>query len=308
VVLWAPEVDPRQVAGLASTRTYPLRSSFRPSYNMAVNLVGTVGTDAARELLESSFAQFQADRSVVGLARQVHKNEETMAVYAVEAGCDEGDFAEYFAIRQQIAQTEKAMARSNAASRRIAVVESVARLKIGDVIRVPSGRRSGLAIVLDPGVGAFGEPRPLVLTEDRWAGRIPAAEFTAEVEPLARVRVPKHFNHRSPQERRDLASTLRQVTLPPSAGRRGRAGKSGPGRCRGTGRARRATTAVAPPPLPLLPGAGGSRPLGGTARTAGPRHRGAAREGAQPQGLAGPYLRSGLLPCWSDAATWPTRR
>ena len=39
VVLWSPGVDPEQVAGLASTRTYPLRSSFRPSYNMAVNLV-----------------------------------------------------------------------------------------------------------------------------------------------------------------------------------------------------------------------------------------------------------------------------
>jgi ATP-dependent RNA helicase HelY len=83
--------------------------------------------------------------------------------------------------------------------------------------------------VLDPGIGAFGEPRPLILTEDRWAGRIPAAEFTAEVESLAKVRVPKHFNHRSPQERRDLAATLRQVVLPASAGRRGRAGKGGKG-------------------------------------------------------------------------------
>src|SRR5438067_1753062 len=70
VVVWSPEVDPRHVAGLASTRTYPLRSSFRPSYNMAVNLVGTVGAERARALLESSFAQFQADRSVVGLARR----------------------------------------------------------------------------------------------------------------------------------------------------------------------------------------------------------------------------------------------
>src|SRR3954453_18202969 len=39
VVLWQPGMNPRHVAGLASTRTYPLRSSFRPSYNMAVNLV-----------------------------------------------------------------------------------------------------------------------------------------------------------------------------------------------------------------------------------------------------------------------------
>ena len=43
MVIWNPDVDPRHVAGLASTRTYPLRSSFRPSYNMAVNLVGSLG-------------------------------------------------------------------------------------------------------------------------------------------------------------------------------------------------------------------------------------------------------------------------
>src|SRR4029453_5580906 len=84
VVLWNPDVDPRHVAGLASTRTYPLRSSFRPSYNMAVNLVGSVGAERSRELLESSFAQFQADRSVVGLARQVQRNVEAIQTYAAE--------------------------------------------------------------------------------------------------------------------------------------------------------------------------------------------------------------------------------
>ena len=40
VVVWHQGFDPGALAGLASTRTYPLRSSFRPSYNMAVNLVG----------------------------------------------------------------------------------------------------------------------------------------------------------------------------------------------------------------------------------------------------------------------------
>ena len=74
VVVWGPGVDPKAVAGLASTRTYPLRSSFRPAYNMAVNLVDRLGARAARELLEQSFAQFQADRSVVGLARRIERN------------------------------------------------------------------------------------------------------------------------------------------------------------------------------------------------------------------------------------------
>ena len=71
-------MDPAPVAGLAGTRTYPLRSSFRPSYNMAVNLVGQVGRSAPATLLESSFAQFQADRAVVGIARQVRRNEEAL--------------------------------------------------------------------------------------------------------------------------------------------------------------------------------------------------------------------------------------
>jgi ATP-dependent RNA helicase HelY len=232
VVVWAPEIDPQHVAGLASTRTYPLRSSFRPSYNMAVNLVGSVGVAAARELLESSFAQFQADRSVVGLARQVQRNTEAMGQYEHSMTCHLGDFAGYFDLRIAIADRERALAKQGAAQRRAAAVESLERLRIGDVIRVPSGRRAGLAVVLDPGTGGFGEPRPMVLTEDRWAGRVAATEFASPVQPLARVRVPKHFNPRSPQARRDLAASLRNASAavglgqasPHDAGRRGRGG------------------------------------------------------------------------------------
>ncbi|HET8658408.1 MAG TPA: DEAD/DEAH box helicase, partial [Micromonosporaceae bacterium] len=102
VVVWGPEVDPRHVAGLASTRTYPLRSSFRPSYNMAVNLVHQVGRPTARELLESSFAQFQADKAVVGMARQLRKAEEGMAGYAEAAECHLGDFMEYSTLRRRL--------------------------------------------------------------------------------------------------------------------------------------------------------------------------------------------------------------
>jgi ATP-dependent RNA helicase HelY len=211
VVVWAPELDPRHVAGLASTRTYPLRSSFRPSYNMAVNLVGSVGMPAAHELLETSFAQFQADRSVVGFARQVQRNTEAMQTYLEEMTCHLGNFEEYFALRAAIADRERQLARQGKAQKRAAAVESIERLRIGDVIRVPHGRRAGLAVVLDSGTAGFGEPRPLVLTEDRWAGRISSGDFAEPVEPLTRVRVPKHFNHRSPQERRDLASLLRSA-------------------------------------------------------------------------------------------------
>ncbi len=208
VVLWSPEVDPRHVAGLASTRTYPLRSSFRPSYNMAINLVGTVGAQKSRDLLESSFAQFQADRSVVGLARQVQRNVDTMQTYAGDAACHHGDFEEYFGIRVAIADRERALARQGTQQRRAAAVSSLERLRVGDVIRVPQGRRAGLAVVIEPPGGGFGEPRPLVLTQDRWAGRVGPGDFPSPVEVLDRIRVPKHFNPRSPGMRRDLAASV----------------------------------------------------------------------------------------------------
>jgi ATP-dependent RNA helicase HelY len=220
VVLWQPGLDPRQVAGLASTRTYPLRSSFRPSYNMAVNLVGTVGREPARALLESSFAQFQADRSVVGLARQVSRNLEGLEGYQEGMTCHLGDVHEYDDLRQAIRGRESELASTSSAQRRAQAAKSLEQLRPGDVIAVPHGRRSGLAVVIDPGLGAPGQAHPLVVTADRWAGRLSEADFHAAVEPLGRVRVPKSFNHRSPQARRDLASSLRALGLQP--GRPGR--------------------------------------------------------------------------------------
>ncbi len=213
VVQWSPGVDPGLVAGLASTRTYPLHSSFRPSYNMAVNLVGQVGRAAARRLLESSFAQFQADRSVVGLARQVARNGEALDGYAETMRCHLGDFTAYAGLRRRIKERESLLSREGATRRRSMALESLETLRPGDVIRVPAGRRQGLAVVLDPGHGAVGEPRPLVLTEQRWAGRLSSADFPGPVQPLARIAVPKNFNHRSPQARRDLASSLRSVRI-----------------------------------------------------------------------------------------------
>ncbi|MDT7572964.1 MAG: ATP-dependent helicase HelY, partial [Actinomycetota bacterium] len=213
VVLWQQGFDPKSVAGLASTRTYPLRSSFRPSYNMAVNLVGSVGREPARALLESSFAQFQADKSVVGLARQVAKNLDALAGYQESMTCHLGDAQEYGELRAAVKRRETEIAKSGAAQRRAAAAQSLEKLKIGDVIRVPSGRRSGLAVVLDPGVGMNGDAHPLVVTEDRWAGRLSLSDFPAPIEPVGHVKVPKHFNHRTPQARRDMASSLRALGL-----------------------------------------------------------------------------------------------
>ena len=160
VVLWQPGMDPGTVAGLASTRTYPLNSSFRPSYNMAVNLTGWAGRARASTLLESSFAQFQADRGVVGLTRQVRRNRQAMAELATAMTCDKGDFAEYADMRRSLSEREGDLSRARASSRRAEAARSLSLLRPGDIIRVPGGRRAGLAVVLQPGLHAARKALP----------------------------------------------------------------------------------------------------------------------------------------------------
>ena len=111
VVQWSPTVDSATAAGLASTRTYPLRSSFTPSYNMSINLIARFGRERARGSLESSFAQFQADRAVVGLVRQIRKNESLAAELTDTAQCHLGDFNEYSRIRIEIKELEKLLSK-----------------------------------------------------------------------------------------------------------------------------------------------------------------------------------------------------
>jgi ATP-dependent RNA helicase HelY len=107
VIQWTSALDPTTVANLASKRSYPLNSSFRPTYNMAINLIEKFGRTRTREILESSFAQFQADRAVVDLARKVRQQEETLAGYAEPMSCHLGDFAEYAAIRRDLTDLER---------------------------------------------------------------------------------------------------------------------------------------------------------------------------------------------------------
>jgi ATP-dependent RNA helicase HelY len=215
VVLWQPGIDPGAVAGLAGTRTYPLNSSFRPSYNMAVNLTARAGRARAAALLESSFAQFQADRGVVGLARRLRRVKQHADELTARMTCDRGDFMEYASIRRQLTEAERESSRSRASARRAEALRSLAGLRRGDIIRVPSGRRAGMAVVLAPApapgefAGRTHGDGPLVLTAQGQLKQLSAADFPVPAEPVEHLRVPASFSERSPKHRRDLVSAMR---------------------------------------------------------------------------------------------------
>lgn len=210
VVVGRGDLDPMALAGLASKRLYPLRSAFRPTYNMAVNLVAQVGRVRAREVLETSFAQFQADRGVVGLARQAQSHAEALEGYAEAMSCHLGDFREYWSLRREIGDRERGVHRANAAARREQAARSLSGLAVGDVVSVPSGRRATHAVVVEPGsAGGFEGARPLVLTTEREVRRLSVQEVGDGVRTVGRLRVPKGFSARAASHRRDLAAALR---------------------------------------------------------------------------------------------------
>lgn len=228
VVLWNPSeetTEPSAVAGLASTRTFPLRSSFAPSYNMTINLVHRMGPEQAHQLLEQSFAQYQADRSVVGLVRGIDRGKRMMHEIAAELGGPEAPILEYARLRARISEMERAQSRASRLQRRQAASDALAALRRGDIINITHGRRGGLAVVLESARDSS-DPRPLVLTEHRWAGRISSADYSGASAPVGSMSLPKRVEHRQPRVRRDLASALRSaaagLTIP--AGRRGPTG------------------------------------------------------------------------------------
>ncbi len=236
VVIWVPDVEPAEVAGLASTRTFPLKSSFAPSYNMTINLVNQMGPEQAHRLLERSFAQYQADRSVVGMVRGVERGEKMLDEIAAEMGWDrraepvpEPAILDYVRLRAKISERERAQSRASRLQRRQVAGDALASLRRGDIINITQGRRGGLAVVLEA-ANDEDDPRPLVLTENRWAGRISSADYPGAAAPLGSMSLPKRVEHRQPRVRRDLASALRSAAsgLVVASGRKRRPGAEEP--------------------------------------------------------------------------------
>ena len=214
VVLWQTGVRPQEVAGLAGARTFPLISSFSPGYNMSINLLDRLGRHGAERLLEASFAQFQADRSVVGLAKRVERGEKELATLSAQITEAAGgaDYLEYVRLREAVRARERSLRREHLADRRDGAATALAELRRGDVIAVTGGRRRGLALVVEPS-GDRRDPKPVVVTESSWSGRVGAADFVGDIAVLGTLRVPKNADYRSGRGKRDLASTLRNSAI-----------------------------------------------------------------------------------------------
>ena len=138
VVLWSPGVTFDQVASLAGARSYALTSSFRPTYNMASNLVRRCTPSQAHHLLNLSFAQYRADADIVRLESYLDRSRQELDHALTEAQCELGDVFEY---RRLVAGPHHR--RQPQRSRPEEIVGAMEGLRPGDVLLVPARKPGG---------------------------------------------------------------------------------------------------------------------------------------------------------------------
>jgi ATP-dependent RNA helicase HelY len=168
-------------------------------------------------LLNSSFAQFLADRGVVSLERQLERDKAYLAGYREQMRCDRGDFVEYWGLRRQAEAIRDEARKGRERARHDAVRDGLNDLRPGDVIFVPRAKRRGLAVVLSNREG-----RPTVLAQDRRFFRLSARDLDEPPVAISRIALPRSGSVRSARYRRDVAAKLVALDVrPPRHAREG---------------------------------------------------------------------------------------
>ena len=216
VVLWSPFVPFEQVAGLASNRAHALSSSFRPTYNMAANLVRRCRPDHARHLLNLSFAQYRADAEVVRLEAQLDRTQAREAEARRAAECHLGSVEEY----RQLAGRGRGRAvpgEARGPGPREEIRAALERVRPGDVLLVPGVSAGGRLAVISTARRRGGEVKLTGVNSDTRRIVVTARDLAAPPRAVARVGLPTPYDPSSNRFVREVAASLRQLQLPDAA-------------------------------------------------------------------------------------------
>lgn len=204
VALAQSDVPFGRIAQIASGKPLPLTSSFRPSYNMTVSMLRHHTVEEATRLLDLSFAQFLADRHVVGDRAKIERNQAALAGYREQLTCTCGDVVEYAAL----SRAAHASVMHGNEARRDRTRAAFADLRVGDVVVLPKGGQK--VAIIDLRRGKPGERHLLGLTANRGTVRLSTKDFRGAPEVVGRVRVPPGNVH-SRRVRADVSDALKEI-------------------------------------------------------------------------------------------------
>jgi ATP-dependent RNA helicase HelY len=197
VVLHSRYVPFEEVTEIAAAGSHPLLSSFRPTYNMAANLVANYDERRAVELLEASFGQFQRHGDVSETVHRLETLERRLTEERKKADCELGSVAEYAELLQ-----------GGGGDGQRGLTGS---LRPGDVIDVPSGPRAGRYAVLKLLHRPEGKPRLLVLGTSGRVSTIGSRDVVAGSRRAGTIELPTPFRPRDRRFRQDALRSLRRV-------------------------------------------------------------------------------------------------
>ena len=174
ISVWNPFVSFDQVAGLALSRSFRLTSAFRPTFNMAVNMVRNHSRAGAQHILNLSFAQFQADRDVVTSEAALDRKRRELALLEREGIVDEPEIdreAPASSVETEIA---------------------LRALRPGDVVVFDASNLRGRGLILSSAARRSGM-KLQVLTPTRKTVEITARDLRSVPERGAHVELPVPF-------------------------------------------------------------------------------------------------------------------
>jgi ATP-dependent RNA helicase HelY len=214
VVLWSPFVPFDQVAVLAASRTFHLNSAFRPTYNMAANLVRTYTSERAHHLLNLSFAQYQADRDVVKIEARLERREQHLAEVRERARSPYGDIEEY---RRGLRIGEAVSVQGQSPNGRDDIVSlAIMRLQPGDIIYAEKGRYVGRIAVISTAHRKNGM-RLSGITTRRDTVMLSSLDFDEPPKAIGRVELPADFAPNRHDFQKEVAVRLERAKVKPHA-------------------------------------------------------------------------------------------
>jgi ATP-dependent RNA helicase HelY len=208
VVLWSPWVRFDDVAKLAGSSRFHLRSAFRPTYNMAANLIRTYESERAHDLLNLSFAQYQADRDIVKMQARLERRRHALAELQAEATSPLGDIDEYRTLRN----AEREARRFGRVERVEEIEAALKRLSPGAVIYLVKGKHRGPVVVMTSASRKDGA-RLRVVNKGGVSLQATAEDFDAVPAALGSVKMPSNFAPNRKEFRQEVSYRLRKTSL-----------------------------------------------------------------------------------------------